>query len=290
MPVDRPILMSTTLIRPTNEGRKTKTRRIVKWHPNEPGLNLGFSGLSVQKTKNARTAWSLTSPDGCGSHCQRTLWELCPYGEPGDRLWVRENWRVCGFSENFPVTFEYADGMVLPENPHSKHALNYEDWYERIVTSCTKELAVLHAAGKGGVLRDGDMFTWKPGQNPMKWHPSIHMPRWASRISLEVTDVRVERLQEITEEDAVKEGINVGMRAVAPDSNGLCTQCGEAKVYHVGSARGCRGGHGSVYDPATYRGGFAFLWDQINGKRADWKSNPWVWVISFRKLEATDAR
>lgn len=94
---------------------------------------------------------------------------------------------------------------------------------------------------------DDDPSTRRPR---MTWTPSIHMPRWASRITLEVTDVRVERLQAITEEDAVAEGV----------------------ARHVeGATRGARTA-------------FASLWDSLNGERTPWSTNPWVWVVGFRRL------
>lgn len=87
-----------------------------------------------------------------------------------------------------------------------------------------------------------------------RWRPSIHMPRWASRISLEVTEIRVERLQEITERDALAEGIDPG--------TSICD-----------------------FAATPARDDFARLWDSINGERAPWSSNPWVWCVSFRRVE-----
>lgn len=86
-----------------------------------------------------------------------------------------------------------------------------------------------------------------------RWRPSIFMPRWASRITLEVTDVRVQLLQEISEDDARSEGVDCHHHAVGSDR-------------------------------ATYRASFGLLWDSINGKRAAWASNPWVWAISFERV------
>ena len=86
-----------------------------------------------------------------------------------------------------------------------------------------------------------------------RWRPSIHMPRWASRITLEITDIRVERVQDISERDAIAEGCNtsdVGPYAILP----------------------------------TARGRFQYLWDTINGKTYPWRSNPWVFVVSFRRI------
>lgn len=130
----------------------------------------------------------------------------CPYGTPGDRLWVRETW----FCDN-PATAQ--DALSRMEGVYFK------------ATEASPHL--------------------------FKWRPSIFMPRWASRITLEIAGVRVERLQEITEEDARAEGVDA----------------------HPPSA----------IDDRIYRRPFEVLWDSINGKIYPWASNPWVWVIEFKR-------
>lgn len=112
------------------------------------------------------------------------------------------------------------------------------------------------------IYRADPMFDdCKPGDFAWKWRPSIHMPRWASRITLEVTEVRAQRLQDITEEDAKAEGADVW-----PYDPMQPMTTGELGGEH------------------PYRGGFAVLWDAINDHRATWNSNPWVWVYAFRRV------
>jgi hypothetical protein len=139
----------------------------------------------------------------------------CPHGQPCDRLWVRETFRRSSFTDqggSIRRAVEYrADGAKMH---HSSH----------LVTE----------------LRSGGV-----------WLPSIYMPRWAARIILEITEVRVERLQEIGEADAIAEGF---------------------KPLDTGSS-------------VSAREQFATLWDQINGRRADWITNPWVWAITFKRLK-----
>lgn len=153
----------------------------------------------------------------------------CPHGTVGDRLWVRE--AFCPkFEDGRPVY--NADGN-----------LDYTCCYYR-------------ADGVDVRLCDGDgfgVFT-KSGLEASPWTPSIHMPRWASRITLEITGVRVERLHEISEKDAQAEGV----------SDGYIDQHGDSRF--------C--GH---YE------NFAKLWQSINGPES-WAANPWVWVIEFRRI------
>ena len=107
---------------------------------------------------------------------------------------------------------------------------------------------------------------WDDNNTGLRWKPSIHMPRWASRIQLEVTDVRVERVQEISEEDAKAEGI----------SDGGCLNCGNSS-----DPEAC----GCDYPKPDFRDSFANLWDSINAKRGySWESNPYVWVVEFERV------
>jgi len=193
---ERPILFNRPMVRAILEGRKTQTRRVAskqvlsECHPN----SMSFE------------TW-------------------CPYGKPGDRLWVREAWNW-GFIDE--------DGIA-----------RYAGNRRGIPSQKSEKTFVVYAA-------DGEENFYKP---------SIHMPRWASRITLEVTGVRVERVQEITEDDARAEGVEP-----KPDA-------------HIAS-RFARGEVG----PTQLE--FYHLWDSINAKRGySWESNPWVWVVSFRRVE-----
>jgi hypothetical protein len=113
---------------------------------------------------------------------------------------------------------------------------------------------------------------------------AMFMAKRYARTWLEITDVRVERLQDISEEDAEAEGIDDRHKAGFPFQNDPCIICGKKRDGHVGRALACFGGHGTLYDPRTYRGGYAQLWDSINKKKHPWESNPWVFAITFRKV------
>lgn len=214
---ERPILFSAPMVRALLAGTKTQTRRVVQWRKPEPGLNLGFSGLSAHAYPNG---WVLEAPSRTSSEwrCASTP---CPYGQPGDRLWVRETW--------------------------STHAC-FDD-----VPPCQLTTRSLHY--------------WADGQiQTGKGRPSIHMPRWASRIDLEVAGVRVERLQDISEADAWSEGCTRGQ---ADDVGGFFPA-----EEPLPNGKGFRG-----WDNA--RDWYADLWEEINGPDS-WDANPWVWVVEFK--------
>lgn len=175
--------------------------------------------------------WFAESPDDTREDGEpyditpRWLVERCPHGKPGDRLWVRETWT------------HDADSI---EDARAQH----ED--------AVSLSPVYYRAG----MPDDEAGTFS------RWWPSIHMPRWASRITLEITEVRVQRLQEIGEDDARAEGVEplVMTRKAYPSK------------------------HAADVERRSYRPGFARLWGDINGKRAPWSSNPWVWALTFRRL------
>jgi hypothetical protein len=148
----------------------------------------------------------------------------CPYGQPGARLWVRETFGLCSYHD---VTAW--DGGSIRGIAEAGIRLEYN---------------VEYAADWDG-----------RNQEACRWRPSIFMPRWASRITLEVTGVRVERLQDISEADAVAEGVDSSMPCGALDN-----------------------GTSECHPRCQYKG----LWESINGPGA-WDANPWVWVVEFKR-------
>ncbi len=210
-PRERGILFSAPMVRALLAGTKTQTRRVVKPQPFPVGDDGG---------KHAHFAWR------GGMYALRmypsnsTVLKHCPYGRPGDRLWVRETWR--------PI------------------ATSHQTW-----------TSVLYAADNA--LLDRPYFSAKLGRD--RWVPSLHMPRVASRITLEITAVRVERLQEISDADAIAEGIEPG------------TSPGYWKLYG-------RDANGDM--DRSPRIAYRSLFESINGP-GSWDANPWVWVLEFRR-------
>lgn len=223
---ERPILFSAPMVRAILAGTKTQTRRAVKPQPAlvDP-RNSRLPGLY----RNGDFAWrDKGAPLGCATiSCKPNGpdgWALenSPFGQPGDRLWVRETWAA----------------------PHSEDARPPRaiqcDWM-RIHYAATEE--------RGGLL----------------WRPSIHMPRWASRITLEITGVRVERLQGISEADAEAEGC-------AKNHNG----------YYWGGPHAVSGRKQMATAQSAYRD----VWESINGA-GSWDVNPWVWIVEFKRMEGS---
>lgn len=238
---ERPILFSSPTVRAILSGSKTQTRRVVK-PKHEPDAVWGRDedtgiGRTFRFGEHAPTGavpwWNLGGINGASQHC--------PYGQPGDRLWVRETWQG-------PL-FDYDQWDA------------YREDHRRFETP-----AFCQYAADGGAPPE---FVDDEDEMQCKWRPSIRMPRWASRITLEITDVRVERLCDISEADAKAEGCP-------------CYVCGAPLDGH--SESDCHCFHRTA-TASDYRD----LWEQINGA-GSWDANPWVWVVSFRRIEQEAAR
>lgn len=244
-----PILFSPKMVQAILANQKSVTRRVVKWKPREDGLNVSFSGLEAghYSTGHPESGWVLRSRGRGACWNDRTFPARCPYGRVGDRLWVRETFAIeC----NRGYEYDAPDVQLGPIRWHEEE--DYGRWFECPHYRASEPDISL-------VTDDHEDF-----DDRTRWTPSIYMPRWASRITLEVTGVRVERLHQITEDDARAEGFGPGfVPAPHPEFADIqTTRC-------VG-----------------YRPLFVKMWDVINGKKYPWASNPHVWVVSFRVAEA----
>lgn len=175
--------------------------------------------------------------------------------EVGDRLWVRETWRVAAWRDDGRMAIDY---RASPELVRTPWLYPPSDTFDGLTGQSTLDAEAAIAADRGSTYRDGGDFKWDHGDSPCRWRPSIFMPRWASRLTLEVTGVRVERLQDITAADAIAEGLFRDMAG-----HWAFSERGEERFE---DARTC-----------YLRG-----WDTINGEGAA-AANPWVWVINFRR-------
>lgn len=242
---ERPILFSAPMVRAILDGRKTQTRRVVS-PQSDPSLNryrreidrFRCVGTDVKSGKLLFEAGNFAGPINAFRDGRDSVKAdiSCSFGQPGDRLWVRETHAILDcrpdvvlHDQPYPPTAEWPAGVYYSasdrENPTEPFEVQYivppDQWRPTYDTD--------HQ-----ILR-----------------PSIHMPRWASRITLEVTRMRVERLQGMSGEDVDAEGIREG-----------------------------------AYPPAR-RINYANLWDSLNAKRGyGWDVNPWVWVVEFKRLES----
>lgn len=220
MRTERPIPFSAPMVRAILSGQKTVTRRVVK------GCQIPKEDTS--EPIGARLRWTAVGQHDprygfivAGSTADECAAELashgvCPYGRRSERLWVRETCFINDYRQA---------GVPVDER-----------------------------AGIDVVYRADPLPDWEGEESLITWRPSIHMPRWASRILLEITDVRVERLHDITEEQALAEGVMSAERDIDPDGND--------------------------YSPLELFGG---LWVKLNGMDS-WSANPWVWVVEFRRI------
>ncbi|HCA4367951.1 TPA: hypothetical protein N3F83_004224 [Klebsiella variicola subsp. variicola] len=213
---EKGLIFNSEMVRAILDGRKTQTRRPIKWKQTR------FTEIG-EREGGRRWPWSEDAEHACD------FWHPCPFGAVGDRIWVRETF--C------PVDDTQYGG---------------EKWVDY---RATPKFEASHPAGWDCAPNDAEA---------LKWRPSIHMPRWASRILLEITNVRVERLNAISEEDVDAEGF----AGDYPTSVFPNLFPGEPKDWSHLSMRDCYG----------------VLWKSIYGEES-WKANPWVWVIEFKRVE-----
>lgn len=280
---ERPILFNADMVRVILEGRKTQTRRVVKGQPyllGQPipdyagGMGFGtFDGVSGVERDGEFWIESRTAGAGIGR---------CPYGIPGDKLWVRERMWLSNCGRYFARR-----ATPTPENNMPLYDVLARDgsaiWHYGRGINHDLKMAATSWSNHGRYIGRGEKKRWREGfeigfiddfdhtktakhpygrsieRKTAEFHrrwPSIHMPRWASRITLEIVSVRVERLDEISEEDAKAEGVT----PAAP----LYGDCGGWKH-------------------ELHKESFTKLWDSIHGA-GSCEANPWVWVVEFKRV------
>lgn len=220
-----PLLFSAPMVRALLDGSKVQTRRVIKLPPAPNSLG-EWQASTIGGQNGGFTAAGQEVP------LQAVIWHTrtgktigCPHGQPGDRIWVRETWRSTGDGGR-------ADHMAPRDmRPH-------QVWYDA-----------------DGAAPESECTG--------KTRTSIHMPRWACRILLEIVSVRVERLQDISNADIVAEGIDMEALAESQDRYDIV----------------CKGSGAS--GRATERSAWRDLWESTGG---DWDANPWCWAITFKRV------
>lgn len=222
---ERGMIFNAEMVRALLDGRKMQTRRPVKFPVLDKNLGCELAGNELAGELSA------------GNYLNSA------FGKPGDRIWVREAFRVHSRATDVAtLVYKASERNSWTEQTHRVP-----------VAVCNKPAT------------------------PEKWTPSLHMPRWASRILLEITDVRVERLNAISEEDAQREGVHtevwdqtvVARNYAARDE---FFQFWSEDMPHY------------VEMNQLYRSSFRSLWESIYGSE-NWLANPWVWVIEFKRVE-----
>lgn len=256
---DKPILFNGPMMRAILDGRKVQTRRalsirghrrITKFGPSDtPGYDWQF--------RDAKLRWhDLTEAELCA----RLLYAT------GQSLWVREAWKPGAWLDDGRVAVDYRASPELTNTPwiNLPETVDWGDLWQRWTDEL---LAAGSAPEQDGICR------WEPGKSPLRWRPSVHMPRWASRLTLVVTDVRVERLQDISETDAIAEGL----ATISKDG-------GRLWKYGIPDSDGLPGtdDHGWPWsewqrDPVL---AFSRIWNETYGPDA-WDKNPWLTAITF---------
>ncbi len=214
---ERPIMFSAPMVRALLNCTKSQTRRVVKPQPLPPVARWVMSDhwwIPEAISERVKQQFITTWPDAL----------RCPYGQPGDRLWVRE-------------AFALIDKDYKPADLASASALVYRADGLKVPNQRDRDIRRIFA-DRCRIPLDA-----------IKWRPSIHMPRIASRITLEIVSVRVERLQEISVAGAMAEGVGI--------------QCESPMAIME----------------------YSLLWESINGP-GSWDANPWVWVVEFKRVQA----
>lgn len=241
---EKPILFSAPMVRAILDGSKTQTRR---------GFNDRTKLAFECAAKIGEVSHFLDQPE-LGTNDIGYVLGFCPYGQPGDRLWVREAFSVTGFYPSQDNSTEAGSDEECAACRVRYHADGSESYIDEL--SCNNDFGVdeehqaLRASKKKSV-------------------PSIHMARWASRITLEITNIRVERLNDISEEDAKAEGLKY---------HSLYNEWGGVEA-HPASRPNCP--KWRWYEKPSEA--FKYLWESINGPES-WSANPWVWVVEFKRI------
>jgi len=221
---ERPILFKPEMVKAILEGRKTQTRRIIRDQELvEPNPDDGSANFVHSPRCPSYCDYACAGPDG-----------YCPYGQPGDHLWVKERWSPVECSR------EPKNACDSFEGSHVNYAADFLDQ--------------------------------PPYGKSIRWKSSLYMPRWASRLTLEIVQVRVQRVKDISEGDAIAEGVG------AWRDNWSRREAAEAFI---------RGTEARVEtkNAKTAKRLFYLLWQKINTKRGHgWDKNPWVWVIEFERV------
>lgn len=240
---ERPMLFNGPMVRAILSGQKTVTRRVAKPVKHPDLGNIYAPGALVLEKEP-----------------QHVIERACPYGQPGDRLWVRETWQDV---HPVQVIDRYSQpgraGITCQPGVNYQTIYRADGDYPVVYHTHQHPYRSLEPDPAHGLLAPAESG-WTG------WTPSIHMPRWASRILLEITSVRVERLQGISDQQAIAEGIE--RSTISP------------RLWKRGNLHGDQNTVQVTGFPTL---AFRSIWEGVYGYES-WAANPWVWVIEFKQV------
>lgn len=253
---ERPILFNTPMVQAIlsfikNLTRRTKGLDTINEFPND-------WRFCATDSKDGEFIWQHKTD------IKRVFAQKCPFGQIGDVLWVKETVRPGAWREDGRVAFDYKASPEIKNTSWVQMGEKFEDYFIK----WTDQLL-----DKGCKSNEEGHFVWEVGESPVNWIPSLFMPKVACRLNLRITNIRIERLNDITEEDAIKEGVN---KNIEP---GKESEWEPDFGYEDYSAKDLDG-----FPCFTAKDSFQTLWESINGKDS-WKENPWVWVIQFEVIK-----
>jgi hypothetical protein len=262
---ERPILFLPALLPAILDGRKTQTRRIIKPQP----ILVGNTWTWPEDGRNSKASWADFIRDP-----SRGMERFCPYGHAGDRLWIKEPWQYYDWDEDGRPKIRYRldDATAWCDPP--------DEWTDRIGDIWVE-------------LSEPVNYNIDRRACDRRWRSPMFMPRWACRTTLEIVNVRVERVQDISEDDARAEGVDPlfteAEMARHPD---LAITARESWTNYLWHGRWGKYGMGNAksdawpYQFSGYKDprlSYSSLWEAINGP-GSWDANPWVWAITFRRV------
>lgn len=260
---ERPILFSSEMVKAILAGRKTQTRRIAwvfdihhRMRKLQNDIPVQWAGAVHPARESGWVSWYPGNTNDLPEFTKKQYAKgfECPYGTVGDHLWVRETWAQWDSGEHFR---------------RDNQGISY-------LADCLNSQGVEDFDGKRCRTDFG-----------VKWRPSIFLPRWASRVTLEITNIRVERLQETSMVGCIAEGVQIPVTT---------QDCSDGKARPLIRLTGkfppvkYLPKQGERTEADFYRAEFASLWDGINFKKCPWESDPWVWVITFKRVEASERK
>lgn len=271
---ERPLSFFNSPVKATLNGTKTQTTVVLRVQP---------EWVESEENSLSASGWYYRDPYGkfeLKSYPDEESFKkaflehaICPYGKIGDHIWIREEWKAGAWCDDGRVAIDYKASPELTKTPW----IQVDDFgeFENYWAQWTDQLEQ-----SGLEADDNNHYHWEPGKSPLEWNTADSMPRWASRIQLEITNTRFERLQDISIEDALAQGIE--------RIQVNCSRDGIKTAYRDYEIEGI-----TRNNPID---SFRTLWNKVCSSKISshihnqsWEQNPWIWVIDFKVIDIKGA-